>query len=94
MSYCKICYNSCEEVNPVPLSSFLLKSCELACNGQYGGTDDMRCFLFCFTPCSFVIDMLSWCPRCMLKCYKDIKEHKSNNKVITIQPTKTIVSEP
>ncbi len=91
-TYCKICSNSCEEVNPMPLSSFLMETCNAACNGHYG-QDDMRCFLFCFTPCSFVMDILSWCPRCMVKCCKDIKEKKSNNKVNS-EPTKTIVSEP
>ncbi len=92
-SYYTICCNSCKEVNPIPLSSYLMKTCEAACNGQYN-QDDIRCFSFCCTPCSFVIDIISWCPRCMIKCCKDIKQKNGDKKVISIQPIKTISSTP
>ena len=91
-SYCKICCNSCD-INPLPISSYLMDTCNAACDGEYG-TDDIRCFLFCCTPCSFVIDVLSWCPRCMIKCCKDIKQKNANNKVISIQPINVVISEP
>ena len=90
-SYCQICSNSCN-FHPLPLSNYLMETCNSACIGEYG-QDDMRCCLFVFVPCSFVIDILCICPRCGKNCYRQIKEKNASNNVISSQPVQTNISD-
>lgn len=90
-TYCEICKNTFEEVHPIPLSVHIMNMCDDACEKS---GDDIRCFCFVFVPFSFVIDVLCVCPRYTIKCCINVKQKHANKPVITIQPIKTIVSEP
>lgn len=90
-SFCKICINACGNTDPLPISTKTMTNCIRSCDGYYG-MDDMRCCLFVFIPCTIIIDVVCYCPRCTINCYKEIKKKKfegSNTNlknIITSQP--------
>jgi hypothetical protein len=81
----------------MPISSKTMSICNHACNGDYQ-KDDIRCCIFVFVPCTFVIDLLCVCPRCTINCCKEIKEKKFGQNVkkiiITSQPQPIQLPEP
>ncbi len=87
MSGCyELCFESCL-IQPMPTSVYILETCNTACDGGYTSCD-ARCLLFICIPITFIFDMLIWCPRCGINCYKIIKEKKSENIIIDSQPGK------
>jgi hypothetical protein len=70
------------EFEITPLSKKTLSLCEDACNGI---GDNIFCCCWICTPVTFIIDIITCCPRCV--CYK-CKEYKKDKTkpVIMNQP--------